>query len=36
MWHVFADVKTGEDLRLAVPALAATENGAPQRPPEPW
>jgi hypothetical protein len=27
MWHVFADVKTGEDLRLPVPELAATENG---------
>ena len=27
MWHVFADVKTGEDLRLPVPKLAATENG---------
>jgi N12 class adenine-specific DNA methylase len=27
MWQVFADVKTGEDLRLPVPELAATETG---------
>ncbi len=27
MWHVFADVKTAEDLQLPVPSLAADENG---------
>jgi len=27
MWHVFADVKTAEDLQLPVPSLAADESG---------